>query len=208
MGAGRDFVSVHRSLQRFLSTALADQVVIEPDPSDPGATVEVAHPWDVQPVRQEPQVRPLCVVQPLNAGPSRGSAYVREYVQPFEVAAYPLGVEGEPWPSQLIARSVLQALLRAIDSGNGATGRDRSYSMRVPLFDYVAVPEGEAVPVDAVPVDFLVIQGLDGTVRQDPEQDDLYTVLIDFSVNWRDDGDVRRYDGAVLASTTLDERLG
>lgn len=178
MASGRDFLSVHRSLQRFLSTILAE-------------------PWDVQPTRREPQTRPLCVVRPLPTVGTRGTAYVREFTRPIEVMAYPLGVDGDPWAAELAAGAVFQTLIRAFDSGFGS-GVTRGYAMRVPLFDYSGVAAGAAIPDDQAPLDYLVVQNLDGSVQQDPEQDDLFTILIDFQVNWRDDGDVSRFDGATL----------
>lgn len=200
---GRDPVSVHRSMQRWLSTVLDAQPV--PGVDEDGDPIVVDVPWDVQPVRKEPQTRPLAVVQPLNAAPSAGTAYVREYNQPYEVFAYPVGVAGDPWATQLVARDWLNRIVRAIDSGHGA-GRDRGYSMRIPLYDYTGVPVDAAIPDDAVPIDYLVVRGLDGAARQDPEQDDLWNVVVDLTLNWRDDGDRSRYDGAVLESTTIGYR--
>jgi hypothetical protein len=183
MASGRDPLSVHRSLQRYLSTILPP-------------------PWDVQPTRKERQQRPLAVVRPVGPAPATGSAYVREYEQPYEVFAYPIGVESQPWHGESEARWVLNTILRAFDAGHG-TGRDRGYSLRVPLFDYSDVLISATIPVDRQPLDYLALRLPRGEVRQDPDADDLFTVNVDFRVNWRDDGDLRRYEGAVLEEVVI-----
>lgn len=175
---GRDPLSVHRSLQLYLSVILAE-------------------PWDVQPVRKEPQTRPLAVVRPVGPAPSTGSAYVREYEQPYEIFVYPLGVEGNPWGSEVEARRVMDTILRAFDSGAG-TGKNRGYALRVPLFDYSAIPDDGNVPLAQQPIDYLVLRSPTGEARPDPEADDLFVVMIDFRVNWRNDGDTRRFAGTIL----------
>jgi hypothetical protein len=181
---GRDFNSVHLSLLQYLSVILAP-------------------PWDVQPQRREPQTRPLAVCRPVGPSPSAGTAYLRDYTQAYEVLAYPpAAAEGDVRGSGLIAAATKGLLLRAFDTGAG-TGRFRGYSMRVPLFDFTGVADDEDLPVDALPIDYLVLSNLDGEARQDPERDDLYTVLIDFRVSWRDDGDLRRFEGAVLEGVGL-----
>lgn len=181
---GRDFLSAHRSLQRYVSTVLPE-------------------PWDVQPARKEPQTRPLAVVRPLGANPSTGTAYVREYSPPFEVLLYPpTAGEGEPWSNEQVAHLWFRKMFRAIEAGHG-DGPDKGYSMRIPLYDYTGVPMDSGLPSDAIPIDYLCVQGLDGMVRQDPQQDDLYTVAIDFRLNWRDDGDLSRFDGATLQGIGL-----
>jgi hypothetical protein len=183
MAVGRTFRDVHLSLLEYLAHLL---------PSS----------WDVQPVRREPQTRPLCVCQPVGAVPSSGTAYVREFVQAFEVLAYPPGVDGDVAAAAHLAMNTKQLLLRAFDSGAG-TGRNRGYSMRVPLFDFAEVADDEELPPDQQPHDYLVVQALDGDARQDPEQDDLWTVMLDFRVNWRDDGDRSRFEGVTLESIGL-----
>lgn len=181
--AGRDLVSAHRSILRYVSTVLPA-------------------PWDVQPMRREPQTRPLAVVQPLPSLQSGGTAYLRDYQIPFEVLAYPVGAEGDPWTAARLAQACLQTILRALDSGHG-TGRDRGYSMRVPFYDYSDVAEGQDVPDDREPFDYLSLSALDGSARQDPDRDDLYTVLIDFRAAWSDDGDLSRYQGVTIEDIGL-----
>lgn len=178
MAKGHDFRSVHLSLLEYMAHVL------------PGE-------YDVQPVRREPQARPLCVCQPVGPRPSSGTAYLREYVQPFEVLIYPLGADGDPWAAQSQAMATRELVGRAFDSGAGA-GRNRGYALRVPLFDFEGVADDEALPDDRLPVDYLVLQSLAVDARQDPEQDDLWTVMVDFRVNWRDDGDRSRFEGTTL----------
>jgi hypothetical protein len=184
MADGRDPTSVHRSIQRWLSTVLQA-------------------PWDVQPVRKEPQQRPLAVIRPVGPAPSTGTAYVREYDQPYEAFLYPPGVENDPLGSEREAREAMRLVLRAIDSGNGASGRDRSYSLRIPLFDYADVGVDAALPADREPVDYLVIRAPTGVARPDPDADDLFTVVIDFRANWRDDGDTYRWSGQKLQDVSV-----
>jgi hypothetical protein len=178
---GRDALSVHRSMQRWLSLVL---------PAD----------WDVQPTRKEPQFRPLAVVRPINATPSSGTAYVREYDQPYEIFLYPLPIEGEPWASEQIARSFMTAVLRALDSGYAPAA---SKALRIPLYDYTGVPADQALPVAAPILDYLVVRLPSAQVQQDTEQDDLYTVVMDLRVNWRDDGDTTRFVGTPLTTLPL-----
>jgi hypothetical protein len=182
---GRDALSVHRSMARAMSLIL---------PSD----------YDVQPVRKEPQERPLCVVRPIGPGPSSGSAYVREIEQPFEILIYPEGVEANPIASEFEARAVMNAALRALDSGLPLPGRDKLYAQRVPLFDYSDLTVDDILPADRQPLDYLVLRLPSGQVLQDPEQDDLYTITIDLRVNWRDDGDLSRFEGTTITGVGVD----
>lgn len=188
--SGRDLYSAHRSLLRYLSFILPA-------------------PWDVQPTRAEPATRPMCVCQPLLAASvasqqrgsgERGWAYIRDYQVPFEIMAYPPGVDGEPVGAYRLATQAYEALMRAFDTGRGSPvgTKDQGYSMRVPMYDWTGLAFDQDQPPDAQPFTYLVIGGLYGSVRQDPEQDDLYTVLIDLRASWADDGDTSRFDGNAL----------
>lgn len=190
--SGRDLYSVHRSLLRYLSFILPA-------------------PWDVQPMRSEPQTRPLVVCQPLLAasvasqqrgGGERGWAYLREYSVPFEVMAYPPGVDGGPVAAYAVANHTYEALMRAFDTGKGSPvgTKDQGYSMRVPFYDWTGIDFDHDLPDAAEPFTYVLISGLYGSVRQDPEQDDLYTVLLDLRAGWADDGDTSRFDGPTLGS--------
>lgn len=173
---GRDQYSALRSVRRYLGLVL---------PS----------PWDVQYVRHEPQLRPLAVVRLVGPRMTSGSAYVRRYTQNVEVFAYPAGVESDVATSEVEAQQVANLILRAFDAGSVPAG---GYSLRVPFFDYSAIAPGGVLPGGAKPFDYLVLSNLSGTVRQDPETDDLYTVMVDLRVGWSDDGDTRRFGGRPL----------
>lgn len=189
---GRDPVSVLRSFKRFLSLVL---------PED----------WDIQLVRREPQTRPLAVVRFIGPAPSVGTAYLRRYTQSVEVLLYPAGREADPVYGEVEARSAQHLVERAIDSGHAAAG---SFAMRVPLFDYTEVELAPAstdpqdialaeLPIDAVPLDYLVVTDLTGQTLPDPEQDDMFTVTIDLRVMWSDDGDRSRFDGPTLEQVSV-----
>lgn len=182
MAQGRDNISVLRSMRLFFSKVLAA-------------------PWDVQMVRREPQVRPLLVLRWVGPRISGGSAYVRDYQRQMEVFAYPAPVvDGEAYRNQMEAERTLNMLMCAVDSGHAAAS---SKALRVPLYDYTNVSDIGFLPSGAAPLDYLVLSNLDGQVQQDPETDDLFSVLLDFRVNWSDDGDRSRYEGPPLISTGI-----
>lgn len=149
-------------------------------------------PWDVQLRRAEPNKRPLCVVRFLGPTTSTGSAYVREFEKLCEIFAYPEGVEGDATRSELEARRISDTLLRALDTGNANAG---TKALRVPFFDYSAVADDAVLPDNAAPFDYLVLSQVTVEVRNDPDADDLFTVMLNMRINWRADGDVSRFDG-------------
>jgi hypothetical protein len=177
----RDELSALRSLKRFLAHVLPP-------------------PWDVQLVRREPQERPLAVVRFVGPTTTNGSAYVVDYSRQVEVFAYPIGVVGEPAASEFEARRVAQTLQKALRSGHAAAG---SRALRVPFYDFSELEYDELLPVDAAPSDYLAIGGLTFDVRQDPEADDLYTVMLDFRAQWSADGDRSRFEGPTLTAVSL-----
>ena len=174
---GRDQYSALRSLRRYLGLLLPA-------------------PWDVQYIRREPQLRPLAVVRLVGPRVTTGSAYVRRFTQNVEVFAYPSGLESDVAASEVEAQQVADLILRAFDSGSVLAG---GYSMRVPFFDYSGIAPQDVLEPDAEPFDYLVLSNLSGAVRQDPETDDLYTVMVDLQVGWSDDGDTRRFSGTPLS---------
>lgn len=179
---GRDQYSAMRSLRRYIGLVLMDG-------QDP------QNPWDVQFIRREPQQRPLAVVRLVGPRMSSGSAYVRDFEQQAEIFAYPAGLEGIPGTSEVEAQAVASRLLRALDTGWVSAG---GYALRVPFFDYTLVAADAVLDSDAEPFDFLVLSNVSAEVQQDPETDDLYTVLVDLRLKWSDDGDTRRFEGAPL----------
>lgn len=157
-------------------------------------------PWDVQPARREPQIRPLAVVRPVGPRTSGGTAYVRHYVRQWEIFAYPPGNRDDPQLGYYEAERVMNDLVRALDSGHAAAG---SKALRVPLYDFSGVTDTTFLLVGAQPIDYLVVSNVDADIQPDPEQDGLFTVMVDLRVNWSDDGDRSRYDGAILEDTGI-----
>lgn len=161
-------------------------------------------PWDIRYTRSEEMVRPSGTVAAIGPQPNTGSAYVRDVMRDFEIFLYPPGVEGDVSTSRIEAETVAATVERALTRGFvPAGGEARSYSLRLPVFDYAAIPLTQGLPALAVPYDYLVLQNLTIQPRVDPDQDDLFTVVVDMRIHWRTDGDTRRFEGALLQSVPL-----
>lgn len=163
---------------------------------------EILPAYDVQPVREEGQDRPLAVVRPIpGADVNSGSAYIHDITQRFQVFVYPQGTEGDPVAGTLEAEQVADLLRRAFLQGGFGGG----YAWRVPVFDYdgvPATPTAEQVPTE--PYDFLLLgRPFHIEQRPDPDDDTLFTVTLDLRLSWSDVGDTRRFEGAKLHDLTV-----
>lgn len=175
-----------RSLRRFVGKVLG------PD-------------YDVQFARTEELERPGAVVRRIGRVLNTGSAYVRDVQGDYQVFIYPPGVEGDASASLIESERVISLMDKAVTAGS--VGPPRSYSLRIPVFDYDGVPLGSSLethgaarvpPVAPVPYDYLVASNwsVDGMV--DPDDDTLFTVTAYIRLAWRQDGDIERTQGPAL----------
>lgn len=156
-------------------------------------------PWDIQPTRTEGQRRPAGTVQPINVATETGSAYVRDTNQPYEIFLWPEGVENRPMESRMAAERLRDTLRTALGQGFVTTDGYRAYSLRVPWYDYEAIDTSTDYPPDAAPEGYLVLaRNYTVEARKDPEQDDLFTVIVSLTVETRMQGDTSRFQGKVL----------
>ena len=147
--------------------------------------------WDVQLRRDEAMTRPSAVVVPVGPMLVAGSAFVRDLQRDFQVYLWPEGKRDDPGFGRQEAELLAGLLERAI--GQGLAG---ARSMRIPVYDYSATPWDQALPDGAVPYDFLVISDVQIDARQDPDDDDLFTVLFQLRARWRAVGDLSRFQKA------------
>lgn len=169
--------------------------------------VVLPEPWDIQYGRTEAMVRPCGVITEVGPTGNSGSAYVRDIDQAYSLFLYPLGFEGEPIRSKIEARKWAWEIERALAQGFKVGGVYYSRSMRIPVFDYDGLAWDAPLPVNTAPYDYLVIRrGFSVDPRPDPDQDDLYTIVIGLTADWRMDGDTSRFDGAILQD--VDVRVG
>jgi hypothetical protein len=145
--------------------------------------------YDVQPVRVETAERPSAIVRAVAPMPTGGrSAYVREWQRDYEVFIYPPGVEGDAFASLIEAEQLATSLMQVIEYGGAG-----SYTMRLPTFNYSDIPLSEGQLPGAKPFDHLPMSNVSVDVRVDPEDDTLYTLVLDLRVSWSRDGDTRRF---------------
>jgi hypothetical protein len=159
-------------------------------------------PWDIQYQRDEIQ-RPGGFVVPSTPVVSSGSAYVREWSLDFDVFLYPDGFEGEPARSRIEAEQLRSTVMLAWNRGIASYSR----TMRLPVFDYLALDWDEAPADDAVPFDHLPVSNVDVAVRVDPDDDSLFTVVTGLRVRWTGDGDLSRFSGAILQNVVVRNRI-
>lgn len=186
----RTSVDALRSVRRWFGQVLDGYEAAKPGP-------DVL--WDIRYTRSEEMVRPSGTVATIGPQPNTGSAWVRDVTRDLEIFLYPLGVEGDVSASKLEAESVAAFVEAGLTRGFvPPAGEARSYSMRIPVFDYDAIPITQGVVALTAPYDYLVIQNVSVEPRVDPDQDDLFTVIVDLRAHWRTDGDTRRFEGADL----------
>lgn len=155
-------------------------------------------PWDLQIARSEVE-RPSGIIRQIGPEPSNGSAYVRDNQADYEVFLYPLGIEGEPVQSELEARRLVADLKKAMTQGVIVTvPAYQSYCLRIPVFDYDDVPWNEDLPPAAASYDFFPVSNFTVEARVDPDDDTLFTVVMDLRMSWRTDGDISRTKGTIL----------
>lgn len=147
--------------------------------------------WDVQLRREESMQRPSAVLVPVGPVFTEGSAYVRDMQREFQIYLWPEGKADDPNFGRQEAEELADTLLVALQQG-AAGGR----SMRLPVYDYSGVPWDQALPSGALPYDFLLVSDVQADARQDPQDDDLFTVTFKLRVRWHDDGDRSRYQKA------------
>lgn len=148
--------------------------------------------WDVQLRRDEGMDRPSAVIVPVGPVLSSGSAYVRDLQRDFQAYLWPKGKDGDPGYGSVEAESLATLLERALSQG----GHGGARAMRIPVFDYDGVPWDQGLPDGAERYDFLLIEDVQIDARQDPDDDDLYTVTLKLRARWRADGDVTRFQKA------------
>lgn len=200
MAYGDDSVNALRSLKRLLGDVLT---------AVPDLAGGQAMDYDVAFVRDDNMARPLATVRPVGPETQDGSAYVRTIRQDYEVYVYPPGRENEPQFTELEARAVAFRVVHAL--GSGGFG---ALAARMPVYDYSAVlvttaetpnpiPAGYRLPDDAEPYDYLPVSNLNVDPRQDPDEDDLATIVVDLRLSWMRHGDVRRFEGPLLMDVRI-----
>jgi hypothetical protein len=161
--------------------------------------VVLPEPWDIQYQRTDDLDRPSVIVQPSTGQLTSGSAYIRQNQRDFQAFVYPTGFEGDPPRSRVEAEGFAYTLERAMAQGFKPDGLVYySRALRLPVFDYADVPWDQGQPSDALPYDYLPVANFGTDVRVDPDDDSLFTVVVDMRITWTTLGDISRFDGPLM----------
>lgn len=169
--------------------------------------VVLPEPWDIQYQRTDDLERPSVIVQPSTGQLTSGSAYIRQNQRDFQAFVYPTGFEGQPMQSRVEAEGVAHTLERAM--AQGFLTAPRVYynrALRLPVFDYDGIPWDQGQPDGVVPYDHLPVANFSTDVRVDPDDDSLFTVVVDMRVTWTTHGDISRFDGPILTDVRVTAR--
>jgi hypothetical protein len=147
--------------------------------------------------------RPSAVVVQAIPQNNTGSAYVRDVSQDYDAFLYPVGTEGQPVASRIEAERLKHQVDMAMTQGLKVGDVYYSRTMRLPAFDYDGVPWNEGLPPGAEPYDYYPVSNWSVEVRPDPDDDTLYTVLVNLRLQWRVDGDTSRFAGATLQRVSV-----
>lgn len=173
---------VMRSLKRYVASILdqADDV------------------YDVRLGREEYTQRPMAVVRTLGDTLFSGPRHTMDITQPFELFVYPtIDDPDEPVTNSLKAQRTAQLLAEGFSSGV-LPGR----SMRVPVWSYEGVAWNAAA--SGPQVGFAAVEGLSAQVAVDPDDDSLFTVMINMRLKWRAAADRRGYSGRLTEAVNTE----
>jgi hypothetical protein len=176
---------VLRSLKRYVAAIL-----------DQGDDV-----YDVKLNREEYTDRPMAVVRALGDTLFDGSRHTIDITQPFEVFVYPpIADADEPITSSLKAQRTAQLLAEGFTAGV-LPGR----AMRVPIWNYDGVAWNAAA--SGPQVGFARMEGFSTQVMVDPDDDSVFTVMLNMRLTWRHAADRRGYTGPTAASVSQTQDL-
>lgn len=182
-----DNKDVLRSLKKYLASVLADA-----PPSE-----EEGGPYDVNLVRDEFMARPSAVVRALGDVLYDGSRHTTDIVQPFEIFVYPTnGFDGGEIGNSLAAYEVQRVLANGFVVG---ISPGRAY--RVPIWSYEGVNWDEASTGD--PIGYARVDQFTAQTMVDAEDDTLFTVMANFRLTWRQEGDRVGFEGDNVVSMDM-----